>query len=119
MDTKTYVKVPWRGTPVRSRPFEDRHLTAITMAQQMRDPARQTSVVLRVLTRLLDEDVYERITNDFVDGEATVKDLTTLLHDIVQATAAYKTALRDQEVGRVPEEHLAPTVPDTFKAAAG
>jgi hypothetical protein len=116
--TKTYVKVPWLGETIRSRPFEDRHLTAITMAQQMRDETRQINVVLRVLTRLLDDDVYERITNDFVDGNAASTDLTGLLHAIVQATVAYKTTVRDQGLD-VASTTLEPAVPDTFRAEAG
>lgn len=116
--TKTYVKVPWLGETIRSLPFEDRHLTAITMAQQMRDETRQINVVLRVLTRLLDDDVYERITNDFVDGNAASTDLTGLLHAIVKATIDFKTATRGQGLD-VASTTLTPAVPDTFKAEAG
>lgn len=95
-DTKTYLKVPYRKTTLRSLPFNGGHLTALTMAKQLRDPARQLNVVLRVLNKLLGDDSYERVTNDFVDGKVETKDLMDLLQGIITATAAYYKAQQDQ-----------------------
>lgn len=91
-DTKTYLKVPYRGGTIRMTPFNGGHLTALTMAQQMRDDRRKINVVLRILSSMLGEDGYERVTNDFVDGAVEVPDLLTLIEDAVKATAAYHKA---------------------------
>jgi hypothetical protein len=91
-DTKTYLKVPYRGSTIRMTPFNGGHLTALTMAQQMRDDRRKINVVLRILNGMLGEDGYEQVTNDFVDGAVQVSDLLTLVEDAVKATAAYHQA---------------------------
>lgn len=96
-DTKTYLKIPYRDGQLRSRPFNDSHLTALTMAQQMKDPRRQVNIVLRTLSRLLGEEAYEEVTNDFVDEEIDVHGLTALLLAIVEATAAYRKAQKGTE----------------------
>lgn len=94
-DTKTYLKVPYRGGTLRSLPFNGGHLTALTMAKQLKSPEKQINVVLRVLNKLLGDDSYEQITNDFVDGEVEIKDLMDLLEGVVTATAAYQKAKVD------------------------
>jgi hypothetical protein len=91
-DTKTYLKVPYRDRTIRALPFNGGHLTALTMAKQLRDPARQLNAALRVLNRLIGDDEYEEITNDLVDGEVTVSELIGLLDAIVHATVAYYRA---------------------------
>lgn len=98
-DTKTYLKIPYRDGTVRALPFNGGHLTALTMAKQLRDPARQLNAVLRVLNRLLGDETYERIANDFVDGELEIKDLMTLLENIVTATGEYHKAKAEPEEG--------------------
>lgn len=95
-DTKTYLKVPYRGGTLRSLPFNGGHLTALTMAKQLRSPEKQINVVLRVLNKLLGDDSYEQITNDFVDGEVEIKDLMDLLEGVVTATAAYAKAKAEE-----------------------
>lgn len=91
-DTKTYLKVPYRDRTIRALPFNGGHLTALTMAKQLRDPARQLNAALRVLNRLIGDDEYEEITNDFVDGEVTAHELIGVLDAIVHATVAYHKA---------------------------
>lgn len=91
-DTTTYLKVPYRDRTIRALPFNGGHLTALTMAQQLRQDTRKLNAILRVLNRLIGDDEYEQITNDFVDGEVTVSDLTALLDNIVKATVAYAKA---------------------------
>lgn len=95
-DTKTYLKVPYRKTTLRSLPFNGGHLTALTMAKQLKDDARKLNVVLRVLNKLLGDEAYEQITNDFIDGEVETKDLMNLLQGIVDATAAYHKAKAEE-----------------------
>lgn len=91
-DTKTYLKVPYNGGTIRSLPFNGGHLTALTMAKQIRDDRRKLDVVLRVLSRLLGDETYARITDDFVDGVTTETGIMQLLEAIVTATAAYAKA---------------------------
>lgn len=98
-DKKTYLKVPYNGDTIRSIPFNAGHLTALTMAQQLRDGRRKLDVVLRMLNRLVGDETYERITNDFVDGAINESHLTGLLEDIVKATAAYSKAQAQAETG--------------------
>lgn len=110
-DTKTYLKVPYRDGVIRALPFNGGHLTALTMAKQFRDPARQLNAMLRVLNRLIGDDTYEQITDDLVDGEISIPDVTTLLEEVVKATAAYHKA---QAAGDLPgeEDHdVAPAGP--------
>lgn len=103
-DTKTYLKVPYRDRTLRVIPFNGGHLTALTMAKQMRDGKRQLNVVLRVINQLLGDDTYEEITNDFVDGSVTESDLMKLLEDIVDATGAYHKAKKDPDTEPEPGE---------------
>lgn len=98
-DTKTYLKVPYRGGTIRMTPFNGGHLTALTMAQQMKSDARKVNVVLRILHGMMGEDAYEGLTNDFVDGETTVPDLLALVESAVKATAAYHKAQLSEEPG--------------------
>lgn len=88
-DTKTYLKVPYRDRTLRTLPFNGGHLTALTMAQQMRDDKRKLNTVFRILNALLGDDAYETVTNDLVDGAINVQDLMELLEGIVKATANY------------------------------
>lgn len=91
-DTKTYLKVPYRGGTIRMTPFNGGHLTALTMAQQMKSEQRKINVVLRILNGMLGEAGYERVTNDFVDGVVEIPDLLALIEDAIKATAAYSKA---------------------------
>lgn len=91
-DTKTYLKVPYRGGTLRMTPFNGGHLTALKMAEQFKSETRKVNVVLRILHGMLGEDAYEGLTNDFVDGSVEVSDLFTLLNDAVKATEAYHQA---------------------------
>lgn len=102
-DTKTYLKVPYRDGTIRSLPFNGGHLTALTMAKQLRDDTRKLNAVLRVLNRLLGDDVYEQITNDFVDGAVEVKDLMALLESIVTATAEFHKAQAAKDASADPD----------------
>lgn len=102
-DTKTYLKVPYRDRTLRALPFNGGHLTALTMAKQLRDPARQLNAALRVLNRLIGDDEYEEITNDLVDGETTAHDLIGLLEAIVHATVDYHKAQAVPEHATAPE----------------
>ncbi len=91
-DTKTYLKVPYRDGIIRMSPFNGGHLTALVMAQQFRDENRKVNVVLRILHGMMGADEYERVTNDFVDGNVVISDLFELLNDAVKATGAYEKA---------------------------
>lgn len=102
-DTKTYLKVPYRDRTLRALPFNGGHLTALTMAKQLRDPARQLNAALRVLNRLIGDDEYEAITNDLVDGEIGAHDLIGLLEAIVIATVDYHKAQAGPVPGPLPE----------------
>lgn len=91
-DTKTYLKVPYRDGTIRMTPFTQGHLTALTLAQHLKSEARKVNVVFRILHGMMGEEVYEGLTNDFVDGEVAINDLFDLLNGAIEATAAYHKA---------------------------
>lgn len=91
-DTKILLKVPYRDGHLRVTPFNDAHMTALTMAQQLKSDARKVNVVLRILSNMLGDESYEQITNDLVDGLVTVPDLFELLNASVLATTMYRKA---------------------------
>lgn len=82
------VRIPFKGKTLRSLPFESHHLVALTMAQQLAEGRRKLDVLLRMLLRLLGEADYAVVMDAFMDGEADMGDLTTLLNNIVEATKA-------------------------------
>lgn len=87
------IRVPFGSVTVRALPFEERHLVAIKMSQQMSDGQRKFDVILRTLGVLLGPAQYTTVVNALVDGEADTSDVTALLSAIVDGTKA----LRDRE----------------------
>lgn len=96
-DTKTYLKVPYSDTVLRALPLNSGHLMGLTLAQQMSDGNRQTKAITRVLSRVLDEDAYERITNDYIDGDLDLAGLVKFLQAVATATAAFHKAQGDPD----------------------
>lgn len=91
-DTKTYLKVPYNDTVLRAVPLNAGHLMGLALAQQMSDGNRQTKAITRVLARVLDEDSFEAVTNDYIDGALGSAGLVALLQSVATATAAFHKA---------------------------
>ena len=100
MDTaaqpRVRLKIPFNGGILRSGLFEDRHLTAMRMAQALKSDNRKVGILLSAVANLLGEDEYVVVAEAVLEGSVDYKVLSDLLHNIVTATAEYRKAQASQ-----------------------
>lgn len=90
---KTYLKIRFNGGTIRSLPFDDGHMVALSMTSQMSDNARKMNVALRILHKLLGAATFERVAMELIDTDSmSATDVMDLLFVIAKATVEYKAA---------------------------
>lgn len=98
-----WLKIPFNNGVLRSHPFEDRHLTALKLAQTLRSADRKVNVMLNALADLLGEESYEQLIMAVMTGEVDKSAISDVLSGIVEGTKAYRESLQAAEAEPVIE----------------
>lgn len=89
---QTFVKVPFGGRTIRSRPLESRHVVALSMTKQLKSTSSRLDILFGIMLDVMGAEEYARVASDLITGDVTERQVMEVLTALGAATRAVEDA---------------------------
>lgn len=89
---QTFVKIPFGGRTLRSRPLESRHVVALSMVKQLKGTSSRLDILFGIMADVLGQEEYGRVIQDLIPGGVTERQVMEIMSDLGTATRALEAS---------------------------